>query len=934
NNYFYSPDTILNSKYQLPQSIFLEFPEIQNGKQIFYAMGKDENNEIFHLALMLKNGIGWRLTSGPTIFSLEDDQVLEDYWQRLSKKAILNGSGVINLFFKEVEKAKLDPGFISKNESNFLLAAVGGIADFINDIFQKDSEFILVDGVADYSQDDILSEGSNNLSSRDSFKSTTSSTKTQKTTTTTLKVTTTTTNKNSTTTTTKLATTTTSTKPTTTTTIKTTTTTALQPNIDFCDFNSSQPPSQNKIIINELAWMGTQDSANNEWIELKNISSQEIDIANWQLLDKDNQIRIIFEAGIKIPKFGYYLLERTSDNSVPHINADYIYTGILNNTNEKLRLFDNYCNLQDEVFADPDWPGGDNQEKRTMERKPNLAWQTSALINGTPRRENSSGFIPSSSGGGSSADTTTTTMTTTTTTAPPIIYPKILITEIKVAGLSSEEKINVYDEFIELFNPNNEEVNLEGWYLQKKTSQAEEFSSLVPSNLLAGKSIGLNDYFLIAHSSSSYTQMADVLISNYSLTDNNTIILKNPNREIVDTVGFGEANECETNCMLNPEPGQSIQRQYLDNNFVDSDNNLNDFELQNCPSPKGLSSDNCFTSSTASTSPTPIIPYITEFSWHPFDENSSKMVIDFRINAYPFIPETNRTTNMFTAMAFYLNSDFDDASSTFGIPLDYLGDKYHWEIGNNNSGLILTYPNYANNTSKIGSIIFTTDKNMAANSSAPRKLSYRLDQLPEDNHFIVEITGTTQGQSLNFTPDQYITIGYYGYDKNLRSYLKLIAYDNTKFYFNPSSYYHPPSDVSNFNVKCNNENCDDLIFSWKSASDEDLKDVLKYDIHYVFAKQEDDLSNNDLTRYSWEWSSSQNIVGEPVFNTQTNKFELQAPLSGVYYINAKRLPGVPLDVFFGIKAQDSVGLKSEIPKITFINIPPIVSETTTTIMSP
>jgi len=34
--------------------------------------------------------------------------------------------------------------------------------------------------------------------------------------------------------------------------------------------------------------------------------------------------------------------------------------------------------------------------------------------------------------------------------------------------------------------------------------------------------------------------------------------------------------------------------------------------------------------------------------------------------------------------------------------------------------------------------------------------------------------------------------------------------------------------------------------------------------------------------------------------------------------------------YFGIKAQDSEDLKSEIPKIIFINIPPIVPETTTT----
>jgi len=61
-------------------------------------LGEDENNNIFHLALILKNDIGWRLSSGPTVFSLEDDQVLQDYWQRLSKKAVLNGAGVIDYF--------------------------------------------------------------------------------------------------------------------------------------------------------------------------------------------------------------------------------------------------------------------------------------------------------------------------------------------------------------------------------------------------------------------------------------------------------------------------------------------------------------------------------------------------------------------------------------------------------------------------------------------------------------------------------------------------------------------------------------------------------------------------------------------------------------------------------------------------------------------
>ena len=81
-----------------------------------------------------------------------------------------------------------------------------------------------------------------------------------------------------------------------------------------------------------------------------------------------------------------------------------------------------------------------------MERKSDLTWQTSAIINGTPKKENSTGYIVSpkdndSSPGGSSPTTTTKPSTTTTKPSLPV-YPKILITEIKVAGLSSDGKIN------------------------------------------------------------------------------------------------------------------------------------------------------------------------------------------------------------------------------------------------------------------------------------------------------------------------------------------------------------------------------------------------------------------------------------------------------------------------------------------------------------
>ena len=118
-----------------------------------------------------------------------------------------------------------------------------------------------------------------------------------------------------------------------------------------CNFQTNQSPSRQKSIINEIAWMGTTENANNEWIELKNISNSDINLNGWQLIDQSEKIKITFENSDKISANSFYLLERTDDNSVANIKADKIYTNALSNINEGLRLFDNQCNLIDEVLA-------------------------------------------------------------------------------------------------------------------------------------------------------------------------------------------------------------------------------------------------------------------------------------------------------------------------------------------------------------------------------------------------------------------------------------------------------------------------------------------------------------------------------------------------------------------------------------------------------
>lgn len=136
-----------------------------------------------------------------------------------------------------------------------------------------------------------------------------------------------------------------------------------------------------EIIFNEICWMGDEDSPANEWIELKNVSQREIDLAGWQILNKNQRIKIVF-TNTKILPGEFLVLKRGDD-----------FTGAIKNSDEALFLFDENCNLQDKVEATSTWPAGDNETKRTAERKEDLSWQTSQDSGGTPGKENSKGLI-------------------------------------------------------------------------------------------------------------------------------------------------------------------------------------------------------------------------------------------------------------------------------------------------------------------------------------------------------------------------------------------------------------------------------------------------------------------------------------------------------------------------------------------------------------
>jgi parallel beta-helix repeat protein len=314
----------------------------------------------------------------------------------------------------------------------------------------------------------------------------------------------------------------------------------------WCKYKGS-PPSRFRVLINEVAWAGTVDSGDDEWLELKNIWGIPVNLEGWQLLDKDGDIKIIFGEDETIPADGFYLLEEMG--------------GAIDDSNEALYLFDAECNLEDEVQAFPTWPGGDKFSKRPMERFDIWSWYTSSAGSGTAGEEN------------------TPPPAALTHPAPEPVsetpsYPKLLINEIHI-----ESKDNVKDDFVELYNPNDKDVDLTDWYLQRKTKSGADFSTYAPAKLFNGKQIKAKGYFLIANASSTFATSADVLTT-YPLSRNNTLVLKTPKRDIVDKVGWGEdAQDYETAPATNPPPDKSIGRI-----GGDTDNNQENFKVQN-PTP-------------------------------------------------------------------------------------------------------------------------------------------------------------------------------------------------------------------------------------------------------------------------------------------------------------------------------------------------------------
>ena len=292
-----------------------------------------------------------------------------------------------------------------------------------------------------------------------------------------------------------------------------------------------------KVIINEIAWMGTDESQYGEWVELYNDGNAEVDLKNWKLYKRKSGVDLpIITLTKKIGTESYYLIERTTDTSTDPIlgiedDAGKWSESGLSNSGEFLSLKDTSDNTVDSVDGTNGWKingstiiGNNTKPKRTAQRI-GTAWKT---LSPTPKAKNE--------------DTTSSEKDEKKETKPS--SQSIRINEVLPNPSAKKDD----GEYIEFYNTGDQDIDLSGWQIRLSawptdpTKKPTEFS--IKTNL-DGKTSP------IINSRGFFTLLRN---RNSTLTLSNTekfIELIDPSNAAIDSMHYEKA---ETDIAFNYTP--------------------------------------------------------------------------------------------------------------------------------------------------------------------------------------------------------------------------------------------------------------------------------------------------------------------------------------------------------------------------------------------
>ena len=658
-----------------------------------------------------------------------------------------------------------------------------------------------------------------------------------------------------------------------------------------CLFNNSQTPSRNKVLINEVAWMGSTISANDEWVELKNISNQNINLSNWQLINKGRQIEINLSQlkNKNLASGGFIILERTDDNSAPNVKADLIYAGALSNSDEGLRLFDGECNLMDEVLAGSSWLAGDNYLKKTMERNGNdFSWHTSAYVGGTPKAENSvvygggggGGVVVSNSTQNSQAPNSdsTSTNSTSTTSSTNIGSLKLKITEVVYNPEGADEG----KEYIKIFNSGESDVDLSSFSIQYLDSSGD-FSNIKKRNFENVNKILSQGYFKVGancHTATpceaadlSWSQALNNTKGTVFLVSNQSSISSASGTQIIDSYSYlqeqvattstsSSSTSIASSSVLNGlaavfvKDAMKIDLSWQAVTSLNSSSSKISYAIKDASSSAVLSQTsstsasvvidevgrnydflveaiNASTSVLASATTTVSTPsFLSGFYFYKDPRNQNDYLIEGKYSKYPIAPSLYASDG-WKVVVFYLNSD---PSKQMYIENPF-SDGYNWKWPAEDFSKIIGI-RYIPCASTAGESQFKAlilaDTSQRCNGLGIGTERFAISSLGV-NKFFVPLEKTVS--QINFSANDYITTGYYSFEHSSipnggSEVFRLVAVDKNKYYFGKEPIHEAPQLTGSVNLAFDQQNSK-LAIDWPKASDPDtVESLLGYEIRY------------------------------------------------------------------------------------------------------
>jgi hypothetical protein len=249
--------------------------------------------------------------------------------------------------------------------------------------------------------------------------------------------------------------------------------------------------SEGDVLINELMWAGSEMSTADEFIELKNTTGKTIDISGWKIVNYSGDVLTIPNSRAISPG-GYFLISNyDEENSIINVKPDFVSTAVsLSNDHLRISLYKGDINLESnlvDVAGDGKTPfaGDKGSIKKSMERNGEISdvqlktsWHTCfKSLNldaetkecATPKADNSSEETNDDD-----EDEDEDNLITSS---------NIRINEILPFPLSGEE-------FIELYNAGNINVDLKGWILHD-ASETGKFE------FLQSEIINAKDYLVV-----------------------------------------------------------------------------------------------------------------------------------------------------------------------------------------------------------------------------------------------------------------------------------------------------------------------------------------------------------------------------------------------------------------------------------------------------